>query len=127
MARRRKSSTTTPNQGREYKIRLPEDIAQRIETKAKDEQRPQNRVIINELAAFPDLEKVRKLGEQVRGIEVIMARYGARIAWHDLSEELLTAVDAVLEARGGEQQAALDRLRVVRAGMLIHIRTAEKR
>ena len=31
-----------PGQGREYKIRLPEDVAQRIEAKAKVEGRPQN-------------------------------------------------------------------------------------
>ena len=40
-----------PGQEREHKIRLPEDIAQRIEAKAKHEQRPQNRIIINELVA----------------------------------------------------------------------------
>jgi hypothetical protein len=114
---RRKQQATAPSRGREYKIRLPEDIARRIEAKAKDEARPQNRIIINELAAVPDLERLRDLATLVADMNITLARYGARIVWHDLSEQLLSAVDAVLNAQGGALQAAVDRLRVVRTAM----------
>ena len=126
MAPPRKKSSPPP-QGREYKIRLPEDIAQRIEAKAKDEQRPQNRIIINELARFPDLEKTGKLAELVRDMEVVIARYAAQITAHDLTDELLGAVDAVLATQGGALPAAIEKLRLVRTGMLRHYQTQSKR
>ena len=116
-----------PGQVREYKIRLPEDIAQRIEAKAKDEQRPQNRIIINELAKFPDLEKTDKLAGIVRHMEVVIARYAAQQTAADLSKQLLSAVDAVLNAQGGALTAAVEKLRVVRADMLAHDQTQSKR
>jgi hypothetical protein len=116
-----------PGQGREYKIRLPEDIAQRIEAKAKSEGRPQNRIIINELASVPDLEQTRNLATLVRDMEVVVARYAAQITSHDLSDRLLSAVDAVLNAEGGALTAAVEKLRVVRAGMLAHDQTRPKR
>ena len=126
MAPPRKKSPP-PGQGREYKIRLPEDIAQRIEAKAKDEQRPQNRIIINELAAFPDLEQTRNLAMLVRDMEVVVARYAAQITTHDLADALLKAVDAVLAAQGGTLPAAIEKLRVTRTGMLALDRTQSKR
>ena len=121
---RRKSP---PPQGREYKIRLPEDVAQRIEMKAKGEQRPQNRIIINELAAFPDLEQNAKLASLVGHMEVLLARYAAQQTSHDLTDALLKAVDAVLAAQGGSLPAAIEKLRVTRTGMLAHDRTQLKR
>ena len=116
-----------PGQEREHKIRLPEDIAQRIEAKAKHEQRPQNRIIINELAAFPDLEQTAKLAELVRDMEVVVARYAAQQTSHDLTDALLKAVDAVLAAQGGAPPAAIEKLRVARTGMLALDRTQSKR
>jgi hypothetical protein len=127
MAPRKKPRASKPGDARDYKIRLPEDIAQRIEAKAKAEGRPQNRVIINELARFPDVEPHSTLAERVRDLEVVLARYAARISWLDLTEQLLNAVDAVLTAEGAAVSAAIDRLRVARAGMLAHRRAAERR
>ena len=117
----------SPGQGREYKIRLPEDVAQRVEAKAKVEGRPQNRIIINELASVPHLEQTHKLATLVREMEVVVARYAAQITLHDLSDALLKAVDAVLAARGGALPQAIERLRVARAGMLTHDQTHSKR
>jgi predicted DNA-binding protein len=116
-----------PGQGREYKIRLPEDVAQRIEARAKEQGRPQNRVIINELAAIPDLEQTAKLATLVKDMEIVLARYAAQISAHDLSSQLLNAVDAVLNAEGSALTAAVERLRVVRAGMLAHDQAYSKR
>jgi len=116
---RKKQRTAATRPGREYKIRLPEDVADRIEQKAANEQRPQNRVIINELAAFPDLQKARDLAESVGDLKVLLAQHSARIMWLDLSVQLLSAVDGVLEAEGSNAlQAAVDKLRVVRLAML---------
>jgi hypothetical protein len=117
MAPRRKQNPLRP--GREYKIRIPEDVAKRIEAKARGEGRPQNRVIINELAQTPHLEQFRDLASLVGELKVVLARYGARISWHDLSDELLGAVDALLAAEGGALHGAVDRLAAVRGAMRI--------
>jgi Arc-like DNA binding domain len=117
MARRRKP---TPVPDHQFKIRLPGDIADRVAKDAKAEARPMNRIIINDLAAIPRLKESARLASLVDHMEVIVARYGARITWHDLSDELLNAVDAVLAAQGGALQGTLDKLRVVRRGMLAH-------
>jgi hypothetical protein len=107
-----------PNERRYYKVALPEDVAERIEAKAKAEGRPQNRIIINELAAFPDLETFKELAEQVSDMKTVLARYGARITSLDVSDALLVAVDAVLTAEGGALSAAVEKLRLARDGML---------
>jgi hypothetical protein len=123
---RRKKKQSAFEMGREFKLRLPPDVSDRIEQKAKAEGRPQNRVIINELASFPELEQQRGLGELVIEIQTVLARHGARIAWHDLADDLLNAVDAVLAAKtGGELQAAVERLRVGRLAMLRSERTMQ--
>jgi hypothetical protein len=43
------------------------------------------------------------------------------------ADRLLSAVDAVLNAQGGALTAAVEKLRVVRAGMLAHDQTRPKR
>jgi hypothetical protein len=116
MAPRKKR--TPPAFGREFKLRLPPDVSERVEAKAKAEGRPQNRIIINELAAFPDLERLRRFGELVGDMEDVLARYSSRIVLADLSEALVRAVDDVLKAEPYELQARLDRLRVARNAML---------
>jgi hypothetical protein len=102
-----------------WKIRLPADIAERVKSKAAALGAPQNRVIINELAAFPGLDQQRRLGELIGHVEVVLARYGARISGLDLTENLLSAVDAVLKAETSDAlQGAVERLRVERLGLL---------
>jgi hypothetical protein len=123
MARRRRKPSTTaaaPDPSHQFKIRLPPDVAQRVAADAAAQQRPMNRVVINDLAAIPHLKESAKLAETGRDLEVVLARYSARITAVDLADDLLNAVDAVLDAQGGALQSALDKLRVVRTGMLIH-------
>ncbi len=112
-----------PGEGREFKLRIPTDVADRIEKKAKREGRPQNRVIINELAATPQLELTADLADLIQNLQIILARYGSRITQLDLSEALLKAVDDVLAAAGNELPAAIERLRVARIGMKTHAAT----
>ena len=88
----------SPGQYRDYKIRLPEDVAERIEKKAKAEERPHNRIIINELAAVPLMVPVGNLAKHVSDMGMVLARYGARITALEVSDDLLAAVDAVLKA-----------------------------
>ena len=121
------------NERRFFKIALPEDIAARIEAKAKVEGRPQNRIIINELAAVPRLEQYEDYEEllvhhdnALERMEVTLAQYSGRIEWLDLSEKLVNAVDEVLITQGGAQQATIDRLRVIRTGMLAHERATKR-
>jgi hypothetical protein len=120
MLTRRKKKAATPafQMAREYKLRLPPDVSKWVEQRAKDTGWPQNRVIINGLASIDQLEKIRNFGEVLEDLKVIVARQGARIAWLDLSDELLSAVDAVLKAEGSAREAAIDNLNVVRSAML---------
>lgn len=86
-----------------------------------------NRIIINDLAAIPALRLTATQAEQVRRTEEALARYGARIVWHDLSDELLKAVDRVLGTEGGARQAAIDQLRAVRFTMQDHEKRAMRK
>ena len=74
--------------GRVY-LRLPSDVLERIETKAKRERRPFNRILITELALFPHLDRQARLGELVKDMEAVLARYGSRIIVTELNEALL--------------------------------------
>jgi hypothetical protein len=126
MAPPRKKSTELSIPGRDYKVRLPEDVADRIAKKAATEQRPQNRIIINELASVPYLEQRSTFEELIQDMKITLARHGAAIVWHDLSTELLAAVDALLAAEGGEERAAKERLRVIRTAMVLHQRSTRQ-
>jgi hypothetical protein len=118
MAPRRKQKPA-PSKPRPFKLYLPEDVGARIVAKAEAKGWPQNRVIINELAAYPQLEEIGTLREQVAAIADLLARHSSRLQTHDLSEQLLQAIDAALAAKGpAQQQAALDGVRVIRSQML---------
>jgi hypothetical protein len=95
-------------------LRLPEDVADRIEAKAKAEGRPQNRIIINELAAYPRLEKIGEFDEHVEHFKILLLKYSARIEWQELAEQLLAGVEEVINTQGATQQVAIDKLRAVR-------------
>jgi hypothetical protein len=104
------------------KLRVPEDIAARIEKKAKAKDRPMNRIVIDELADFPALEERASFAELLADMETTLARYGSRIVLADLDGPLLEAVDHVLAAKtDGELRARLDKLRVLRRDMLKHL------
>jgi hypothetical protein len=116
-----------PGEGHPVHLRLPQDVFQRIEAKTKKTGWPFNRVIINELAGFPDLDQLAKLGERIRDMENILAKYGSRVTLADLGEPILRAVDEVLAAKtDGELQARLDKLRVLRREMVKFEQTAKQ-
>jgi hypothetical protein len=112
---------------RELKVRLPSDIAKRIEEKSERTGIAQNRLVVDELRAAAEVTSAREFGAlitEMRGtieeMQDTLGRYAARARIADLSEDLLNAVDAVIIAEGesvGKLQAAAARLRVVRAGM----------
>jgi hypothetical protein len=99
-------------------LRLPGDVFARLDAKAKKSGWPFNRIVINELAAYPRLEQHAQLGELIRDMDVMLAQYGSRITWSDMNAALLEAVDRLLAAEGGDMPAAMDRLKVVRRVML---------
>jgi hypothetical protein len=100
-------------------LRLPTDVFERIEAKAKREGRPFHGILVNELALFPHLDRQARLGELVRDMETVLARYGSRITVSELNEALLHAVDEALGAQTEDQlQPQLDRLRLIRRNML---------
>ena len=128
MAARQRKKRAIPayERGREFKLRLPPDVSERIEAKAQEEGRPQNRVIINELADYPDLLQYRDLAYQVGEMRNVLAAYGSRVALAEFSKPMLQAIDAVLAAKtDSELQSRLDRLRVLRTAMIKTERAAK--
>ena len=105
--------------GREFKVILPPDISEWIEREAREEGRPQSRIIINHLSRVPYLDRQAKLGELIRDMETTLAKYGSRITQIELNEALLRALDQALAAGSeAQRQPPLDRLRVIRRAML---------
>jgi hypothetical protein len=106
---------------RDFKLRLPQALSERIEHKAARERRSQNATIIDELTRFPDLEKslekARDFGEGIEDMKATLARYSARIVAADLKDDLLRALRDVLRADEadniGELRAKLARIRVI--------------
>ena len=109
-----------PEPGRTNRVhlRLPTDVFLRIEAKAKGQGRPFHRIIVEELSLFPHLDQQARLGELVREMETVLARYGSRLTVTEFNEALIHAVDEALAARTGQLQQPLDRLRTIRRTML---------
>ena len=83
----------SPHEGREFKLRIPEDIARRIEAKSKKQQRPQNRIVVDELSAIPRLEQYEDYEKlllhhdnALARMEVALAQYSVASEWLDLSQ-----------------------------------------
>jgi|RhiMethySRZTD1v2_1073278.scaffolds.fasta_scaffold597900_1 hypothetical protein len=116
-----------PGEGHPLHLRLPTDVFRFVEARAAEKQWPLNRAIINLLASIPHLETARTQEQVLQEMQIVLARYGSRITSADLSEPLRRAVDDVLAAHtDGEQQARLDRLRVLRSEMLNRERVAKE-
>jgi hypothetical protein len=110
-----------PGYRRQIFIRLPDDIAERIDAEAKAQGVPLTRIIINQLAAHPFLEMQRGFGESLNDMKVTLAGYGARLRATSLSESILAAVDELIAApTAAERDAPLDKLRVLRGAMIKH-------
>ena len=100
-------------------LRLPTDVFERIEARARREGRPFNRIAIDDLARLPYLDRQAELAEQIGDMKVTLAKYSARVAQTEVNEDLLRALDAALAAPTAAQREPLfDGLRVVRARML---------
>ena len=81
-----------PEPGRTHPIhlRFPTDVFERIDAKAKANGIPINRVVINEVAAHPYLERQAHLSEVVRDMErSSRALRLARFTTTELSESIL--------------------------------------
>ena len=110
-----------PGEGHPVHLRLPTDVFERIEARAKEKGWPFNRVIINELASIPHLEEQAKLGQLTRDMEIILARYGARVTLADLTDELLRTLREMVKAddadNAGVLRAKVAKVRVILAAM----------
>jgi hypothetical protein len=115
-----------PGEDHPVHLRLPTDVMKRVEAKAKDEGRPLNRIIINELAAFPDLDRQAKLGQLTRDMEIVLMRYHERIIVADLTDDLLGTVRDMVKADDannvGLLRAKVAKARVILAAMEKHER-----
>jgi hypothetical protein len=101
----------------EFKLRIPFDIAKRIEEKAAAQGRWRNHVVIEELAAIPALQACKPIEESLEEMRAIVARHRAILDRIDLNEKLLAAIDAVVNSRGGAQWAAIEAMRAARLAM----------
>jgi hypothetical protein len=63
-------------------------------------------------------KQLKNLTEQVQEMKITLARHDATIVRYDLETRLLGAVDALLAAKGDEEQAAKEHLRAVRTSLL---------
>jgi len=81
------------------RTRANQSGVERIAARAKGEGRPFHRIIVDELALFPHLDRQARLGELVRNMETVLARYGSRTTVTEVNEALLLAVDEALAAR----------------------------
>jgi hypothetical protein len=113
-----------PGEDHPVHLRLPPDVMKRIDAKTKETGYPINRVVINELSQFPDLEKQAKLGQLTRDMEIILARYGARITVADLTDDLLRTLREMVKADDadnvGELRAKVAKVRVILSLMEKH-------
>lgn len=114
----RKQRSAIPAPGREFKLRVPEDIAARIEKKAKAKLRPMNRILIDELAEFPDLEKYRDFGQHLEDMKIVLARYSARIIVADLTDELIRTLREIVKADDADNVGVL-RARVAKVRTIL--------
>ena len=116
--RKRKKAVPAHKRGREFKVILPPEMSEWIENQARDEGKPQSRIIVDHLSRIPFLEAQAKFTKLVNAMESILARYGSRVVLADIEAFLLPALDEALAAKSdGELQARLDTLRVARAEM----------
>jgi len=79
-------------------LRLPTDVFERIEAKAKRAGRPFHRIVVDELSLFPHLDREARFGKLVRDMEIVLARYGSRLTVTEVNEALMRAVDEALAA-----------------------------
>ena len=116
-----------PGDRRQVFVRLPEDVATRIDAKAKAMRLPFNRIVINELAEHPYLEMQRGLDETLHDMKITLAQYGARLTVTSLSEGMLQAIDEIIAApTAADRDAPLDKLRVLRSAMIKQWRQVTK-
>jgi hypothetical protein len=120
MLRRPQTAKTASPRLREYKVRLPADLAARVEARAKAEIRPQNRTLINLVARCFDLEESNTLEENLGHLDNMILKYSARIDWQELTEELLRYIDEALNTKGAAHDVAMDKIRAARNAMLKH-------
>jgi hypothetical protein len=109
---------------REYKVRLPFDLAEEIEYESGHSGIPQNRIIVDRLNREKAANDIRTMNDLIEklilaggDLNILIARYGSRMDSIDLGEELPEVIDEVLNAKPAELPAKLDKLRLVRSKM----------
>jgi hypothetical protein len=118
---------SVPGQTHPIHLRFPTDVFERIDAKAKAAGIPINRVIINEAAHYPFLERQWGFGELLGDMKTTLAQYGARLTVASLNENILRAIDEIITAPTAvERNAPLDKLRVLRGAMVKHEREVAK-
>jgi hypothetical protein len=104
-------------QGRDFRLRLPRDLSDEIEKESAVSGIPQNRIIINRLAAFGQNNKAASMDSLLNHLETLLARYGTRLNSVELAEDLARAANEVVNAKAAELPAKVDKLRVILRAM----------
>ena len=117
--------------GREFKVILPPELSSRIEARAREQGKPQSRVIIEDLSRIPHLEAQTQLHKLVQTMDLVLTHHSSRLVMAELSEQLFRAVDHVLAAQTAANHldllARLDGLRLLRMTMLRREKAASER
>ncbi|KWV50482.1 hypothetical protein AS156_14245 [Bradyrhizobium macuxiense] len=126
MAPRSKKQKAIPayKRGREFKVILPPDVSERIERQAREEGRPQSRIIVYDLSRIPYLEAQTQLGVLVRDMETLLLRQEARTITAELTDDLLATLREMTKADAdgnmGALRAKVAKVRVILSAMEKH-------
>src|SRR5262245_55790053 len=112
-ARKRKKKASA---AREYKLRLPPALSERIEKLAATEGKPQSRIIIDDLESIPYLRSRAHFEDLVKDMEYTLSLYSSRVISVVVSEELLNMAKQAVQANRagniGELRRLMDKLTV---------------
>jgi hypothetical protein len=115
--RQKKPVIPAYKQAREFKVRLPPEISKRIEDEAAKEGCSQSKIIVEDLRDIPDLRSQATALDLVGDMEHMLRRYGARLTYAELTDELLFAIRAADEANTAgkisELRAAMDQVNLI--------------
>ncbi|MET4481205.1 hypothetical protein [Bradyrhizobium sp. F1.13.3] len=103
---------------REYKLRLPPALSERIANDASAQGKPQSRIIIEDLEAIPYLRSVGIFDTLIKDMDYTLSRYSARVILSDITDDFLQTVREAVEAYKKENTAEL-RKRVDKISFLI--------
>jgi hypothetical protein len=92
---------------REYKLRLPPALSERIAKDASEQGKPQSRIIIEDLEQIPYLRSVGVFDTLIKDMDYTLSRYSARVMLSDIADDFLNTVKEAVDAYKNDNIAEL--------------------